>query len=632
MSRQRILAVLAAVAIAVTTAPAASAAEVSVTDLGPASEVTSTSSAEQIGGHIYTATSGVSPVIVGAFNVDTHVIDRTFALPSGAGVWAMTHIGTDLYLGTYTPGDLYKLDTISGTVTKVANFGPFIWSIAASPDGKIFAGTYPDGGVYEYDPATGATRSFGQAVSGEQYVRSIAVSETTIYAGVGSHAHLISIDRVSGAKTEALPTKYANRTFVATLDLSGDRLVAGLSPTGTMLIFDTDDMTNPIEVQTTDQYVTAITIEPTSGDVYFGTRPSGTFYRYRGSAVERLGSPYEGAYFNRILLDGSTIRASLTSQIVEFTGEFVGYDLVTAGLPAAPELAMQLTATKDKVLVSGKAGIQIHDVRAKTSRRIFLTGEAKTMTPVGDRVYLGVYTLARLFSMNPDGTSLAPIVDIENEQTRPTDAVFDERSRLLLMATEADYGKYNGALALFDPRTQGLEVYRGVVPNQSLRSVTVLDRTAYLGSEIRNSLGTDPIVPTATLSGFDLVRRTVQWQITPVEGAKLITDVMAYRGKIYGTTDNGKLFEFDPATRQVTAVVTIGTGQSTLVIARDKLYGTDGKRVFAVTPTRGGAPAVSTVVDGLAATTYSYPIIEAAPDGESLFTIAGRNLVRVWLA
>lgn len=635
----RWLAAVLIVAAAFFATPVASAAAAgpTVRDLGPASSVTSTSTAERIGDHIYTATSGVSPVQVGAYNIATHTIDWTVPLPSGAGAWGMTAIGTDLYLGTYTPGDLYRLDTTTRTLTKVANFGSFIWALAASPDGKVFAGTYPDAGVFSYDPATGATRAYGTVVAGEQYVRSIAVDETRIYAGVGTKAHLMVVDRDSGAKTEVLPAQYADRTFVATLDLSGKRLAASLSPTGTMLIYDTDDLANPVEVQAPggDQYITAITVDDATGDTYFGTRPSGTFYRHVAAtgALERLGSPYDGAYFNRIFLDGGTIKAELTSSVVEFdtaSGQFTGYDLVAAGLPPAPEQAMQIAAVKDKVLVSGKAGIQVHDLAAGTSSRVFLPGEAKTMTPVGNQVYLGVYTLARLWSMRPDGTALTELTRIENEQTRPTDAVYDERGNRLLMSTQPDYGRYNGTLTVFDLASGDLAVHRGVVPDQSVASVVVSGDVAFLGSEIRNSLGTDPIVKTATVSAFDLRTNQVRWQVTPVAGAARITDLAEHRGRLYGVTDTGKLFVMDPASGAVTSVTTIGTSQSTLVTARDGLYGSDGKRVFQVLPARdGAAPQVRTVVDGLSSDGYGVVMIAAAPDGSALYTIKGRNLIRV---
>ncbi len=626
-----LLLALAGIAVPASAQPPA---VVAVADLGPASSVTSTGVAAQIGSLIWTATSGVSPVKVGAFDPATGRVERTIDLPTGAGVWAMAQVGTDLYVGTYTPGDLYQINTETGTLTKVANFGSFIWSLAAAPDGTIVAGTYPDAGVHSYDPATGTTRSYGTVAPGEQYVRSIAVDDRTIYAGIGSHAKLITVDRASGATASVLPAAYADRTFVATLALHGDRLAAGLSPTGTMLIFDTEDLSTPVEVQAPggDQYVTAISHDPANGDLYFATRASGTLYRVpaTGGEPERLGQPYDGAYFNNILIDGDQVRASLTSQIVSYdkaTGTFSGVDLGQAGLPQAPELAMQLAATDRQVLVSGKAGIQVHDLQTGNNSRTFLPGEAKTMTPIGDRVYLGVYTLARIWSMRPDGTDLTELERIENEQTRPTDAWYDRGTRQLLFATEADYGKINGALAGYRIQDGQLTVRRGIVPNQSLKSVTVHNGIAYLGSETRNSLGTEPIEKEATISRVDRRTGRVLDQFAPVPGAQQITDLLPYQGRVYGTTEKGDLFVLDRSGRQVEAMIKIGTGASTLVLAGDGLYGTDGKRLYKVEP--GSTPAATTVVDGLAAQAYAVGLIAASPDGRTLYTIKDRNLIAV---
>lgn len=605
-----------------------------VTDLGPASEVTSTSVAHQVGDHIWTATSGVSPVQVGAYNPSTESVEKKVALPTGAGSWAMANIGTDLYVGTYTPGDLYKIDTQTMTVTRVAGFGSFIWALTATPDGKIIAGTYPDAAVHEYDPADGSTHSYGTVAPGEQYVRSIAADENTIYAGIGSHAGLVTVDRATGATEDVLPQAYADRTFVATIDLVGDQLAVSLSPTGTLLIFDTDDLSEPTEVQPPggDQYITAITIDDQTGDVYLGTRASGTLYRLPADSdrLERLGQPYDGAYFNRIFVDGDIIRGELTSQVVTYdrsSDTFTGVDLAQAGLPPAPELAMQVAATKDTVLVSGKAGIQVHDLKAGTSTRSFLPGEAKTMTPIDGRVYLGVYTLARLWSMRPDGSELGEITRAENEQTRPTDAWYDEKSGQLLLALEADYGKINGALARYDLSTGELTVDRGIVPNQSVRSVAVFDGIAYLGSETRNSLGTDPIEPEATVSAVDLRTGEVLWQLAPVPGAQQVTDLMPYRGKLYGTTERGDLFTLDPRSRQVIISSGLMNGTSTLVRARNGLYGTDGGMLFQVQP--GATPMISTVVDDLDAEAYAAGLIAVSPNGGTIYTIKGRNLVAV---
>ena len=105
-----------------------------ITNLGPASAVTSTSVAEQVGDRIWTITSGVSPVQVGAFDPIGKIVDRKLSLPTGAGAWAMTHLGTDLYVGLYTPGDVYRIDPTTSVVTSI-HPGGHLTAIAVDEDG-----------------------------------------------------------------------------------------------------------------------------------------------------------------------------------------------------------------------------------------------------------------------------------------------------------------------------------------------------------------------------------------------------------------------------------------------------------------------------------------------------------------
>ncbi|SDS39691.1 hypothetical protein [Actinopolymorpha singaporensis] len=606
-----------------------------VTDLGPASSVTVLNGSEPIGDRIYVNTGGVSPTVVGAYDPAQKRVTQRYTLPTGQGAWATTAVGTDLYVGTYAPGDLYRVDTTGTSVQKVADVGPddFIWALDTSPDGKVYGGTYPRGRVFEYDPATGAKRDYGTVVAGEQYVRSIAVDDTTIYAGVGSHAHLMAIDRATGAGKDILPAEFADRTFVATLALEDGVLAAGLSATGTMLLIDTADPTRYEVVQApNDSYITAISIDAANNDVYFGTRPSGTLYKYdrdTGTLTSLL-VPYDGAYFGRIIIDGRTLRGILTSNVVSYdldTGEYDGVDITQAGMPPAPELAMAIATDGPRVYVSGKAGVQVHDLAAGTSSRVFLPGEAKAMTPVRGELWLSVYTLAYLFRMSPGGEPVR-VATLGNDQTRPLDAAYSPSDGLLAVGTQPEYGRYGGALGLYDPGVGHLSVYRDIVPDQSVRSVAIKNGTVFLGSSIRNGLGTTPRAPEAKLAAFDLATRTVTYELVPVPGAKEIVDLVATGDRVYGVTETGLMFEYDPRRRQVLRTAQVADGAPALVLVGRTIYGADTRHVFRVDRSTLTA---TTVVDDLHTESYSGAMIAAAPDGSALYALRGRNLVRIGL-
>ena len=60
-------------------------------------------------------------------------------------------------------------------------------AVIDAPDGKIFAGTYPNCHLVSYDPATQEMRDYGQLDEAEHYVSYLATDDTGwIYAGIGT--------------------------------------------------------------------------------------------------------------------------------------------------------------------------------------------------------------------------------------------------------------------------------------------------------------------------------------------------------------------------------------------------------------------------------------------------------------
>ncbi|MEU5879905.1 hypothetical protein [Spirillospora sp. NPDC047279] len=611
--------------------PGPGGAEGAVTDLGPASVSTPLGNGEFVNGVLYAGTRGLSPNVVGVYDLAADAVTAHVDIPTGIGVWAMCKVGTDVYVGTHSRSDLYRLDTLTGTATRVGEYPyHFIWNLAASPDGKVYLAISEPGRVVEYDPATGASRDLGVTVEGEAYVRSIAADETTVYAGVGAHAHLVTIDRATGAKRDVIPAALAGRDFVASLDVSATHIAGGISSNGEVLVMSKADPADHRVLTTAEKYIPSVLLH--DGFVYFTGRPSGALYRCAldGGEVETLGVAQPEAATHRLLAHDGKVYGVQDGAVFVFdpaTGELGYVSLVQRGFRAAPEQPMSVHSDGRRVYVGGKGGADVHDVAAGTRTRLGIPGEPKTALTVRDRTYLGVYTQGLLYSHRPGDAEAVLLAKTGNQQDRPRDLAHDPVTGLIAMTTQPEPGQINGALSLYSPRTGRFETHRGVIERQSLYAVTCRNGVAYIGTNVQEGLGLPPVTTTARLAAYDLRRRRVAWQVEPVPGAKVIPGVAHTARAVYGVTNTGLVFEFDLRTRRVTRTVQAGTRGSDLHVVGRRAYTTDGEAVYRID--LAGFTVVK-IVDGLAGEWFGgEPKLALDPSRRALYGLKGRNLVRI---
>ncbi|MEV1177254.1 hypothetical protein [Nonomuraea sp. NPDC049784] len=642
--RRRFLQAAAATTAAATlTATPARAAtreqpEGTVTGMGPASVASPLGNGEFVGGVLYAGSRGLSPNVVGAYDLAKDSVTTHFDIPTGVGIWAMCKVGTDVYVGTHARSDLYKIDTVANQVTKVAEYPDhYIWTMASSPDGKVYMGTSEPGRVWEYDPATGTSRDLGQPAPGEAYVRSIQADDTYVYAGIGTHAHLIAIDRATGEKRELLPSAVADRDWVSSMAMSDTHLAGGMNSLAELLVLEKAAPQNYKVVKATaagEKYIVSVLIH--DGYVYFAGRPSGTFYRYSLATeqLEVLGVPYFEAATCRLLAHEGRIYGIQDSAVFVYdpaTGSLDYVNLVQRGFKSAPEEPMSVHSDGRRVYVGGKGGADIHDVATGKVTRLGIAGEPKTLLTVGDTTYLGVYTQAALYAHRPGETEAKLIARTGNQQDRPRDLAYDAATGLIVMPTQPEPGHMNGALSLYSPRTGTFETYRPVVERQTVYSVAARHGVAYLGTLIQEGLGLPPVTTTARLAAFDLVTRKPLWEMEPVPGARQISSLSFGRtNTLYGMASTGEVFEFDLRRRKVTRTVKAGTKGGELFVTGRVAYCTDGDTIYKIDLV---AFTAKPIVEGLAGQWFGgEPKLALDPSRRALYAVRGRDLVRVAIA
>ncbi|WP_202638200.1 hypothetical protein [Bailinhaonella thermotolerans] len=547
------------------------------------------------------------------------------------GIWAMCVVGTDVYAGTHSRSDLYRIDTVAGTVTRVAQYPDhFIWTMAASPDGKVYLGCSEPGRVWEYDPATGRSRDLGQPAPGEAYVRAIQADDAYVYCGVGANAHLVAIDRRTGEKKDLLPAA-VDRDWVASMSVSGTHIAAGLNPLAELIVMPKADPSAYRIVKATapgEKYIVSVLIH--DGSVYFAGRPSGTFYRYRldSGELEAVGVPYFEAATHRLLAHGGKVYGIQDNAVFVYdpaTGALEYRNMVQRGFRAAPEEPMSVHSDGARVYVGGKSGADLHDLASGDVTRLAIAGEPKTLLTVEGTTYIGVYTQAALYSHRGGDKEAELLLRAGNQQDRPRDLAYDSRTGLVIMPSQPEPGHMNGALTLYSRRTGTHQTLRPVVERQTVYSVAARNGTAYLGTLIQEGLGLPPVTATARLAAFDLRARRKLWELEPVPGARYISGLATTPHAVYGIANTGILFEYDLRSREVTRTLKVSARGGDLIIRGRRAYTSDLDAVYRIDLRRFTAEKIA---EGLAGEWFGGEP-KLAIDADALYTIRRRNLVRI---
>ncbi|GAA1703860.1 hypothetical protein GCM10009745_59180 [Kribbella yunnanensis] len=638
---------LALVAVSVVASPEdalagpTACADPAVQRFGPASVSGAIVTAAVDKGHAYVVTRGQTPPVVGDVDLATRQVVRSTTLPDGPaegrpeGAWASAVAGGNVYFGTYPVPDLYRFDPVTGKATFLRSFGAnggFIWSMAAASNGTLYLGTYPDGKVWEYVPSTGAVRDFGVLATGERYVRSLAVDDTTVYAGLLDKARLIAIDRSSGAKRQ-LATGPTGFTVLTT---NGDRVLAG---SGGTLIDVRKDGTDLKSIDLGGRSADAITVSP-DGTAYLSTRPRGAILSYRSgdTAAVEIGTPRAEEETRTIVpIDGHLTGFTGSGGWWEMdpgTGQSTYTDLMAAGLTAGAERPQSMLLISGKaVYIGGHFSMTVRNLATGLHRRFWVPGEPKALVQRGDKVYAAIYPSGQIIEIDQATDAIRSLGYLGHGQQRPWDLEYDAVTDKLLVASSALGASLKGALSIVDPDTGEMNVYVDVIPDQSLMTLS-LDSAkgiVYLGGDVRGGGGTTPTQTSASIAAFDLPTRKVLWRNSPIANYQTFQDLKVHPNVnlLYGVYKRtASWFAMDLATRKIVRKGSLA-GYGELHLQRGK--------VFTATYYGGGnvhelsGTTAQLIATGLGDEWYTNPQLAFQPSTWNAWTLAGRDLALIRL-
>ena len=142
--------------------------------------------------------------------------------PAAPNAWAVARDAKGaLYVGTGNDGRVMKIAGGTGSLFFDSEELE-VHALAVAPDGRVFAGTSPDGAVYAIDPAGKATRFFDPE---EKYIWALAFDGSgNLYVATGGEGRVYKVDK--GGKATVVLTASDTHVLSMAIDRKG-RLFAG---------------------------------------------------------------------------------------------------------------------------------------------------------------------------------------------------------------------------------------------------------------------------------------------------------------------------------------------------------------------------------------------------------------------
>lgn len=569
---------------------------------------------------LYGSTYAASSPGVTFFAIDIQTGELVKQLPM-AGSWGGYHteIGADgkVYLATQS-GDglahLWAYDPKKETLRIVTDSGEtdightFFFGVKQGVGRKLYLGTYPSGKLFEYDPPNRRLRDIGMVQQDRLYAKAIApIDSLHVFVGGGTPASANIVNVRTGAKTNILPEAYEGYSFAYNATKVGDHLLVQLvGADSRVLRFDLagGDAQFVGEVP----QVSGFSITPIDDDEAYAVGVcAGSSYglnRYNvatGECARLTDASWISGTVSEVEIGGDSWLVSIGS-----AGLYGRYNTRTAEVitqqlyfPGSGTNVWALRTGPDGNVYGGtyetNALFRIDPDSAETTVlgpvAVGRSGEILSMASTDDKLYMGSYTHNVVTVYDPakpwhpgTGQEDNPIDlgSVGDQQYRPWDMIQGSSGDIFL-ASGATYGALGGALSRIDTDTHEVQSWRYLAGDQNMFSLAAGDGEIYLGSTTHG----DGIQATGEVELLVIDEETsaVTERFTPAPGAAFVFSLAtAADGTVYGTTDNGQWFRFDPQARALTSLGAFPLGTATaLATGPDgNVYGLTGGALFRI--------------------------------------------------
>lgn len=509
---------------------------------------------------------------------------QAWAMPAGIGSWGIIK-GEDgnIYMGSYNQGELMCFNPRTKQWLKVPQASPefrkkefIICDLAQGPNGDIYYGTYPGAHLVRYDPHAKTVTDLGK-VADENYLRWVAVThQGIVLCGVGPRlGRVIAYNPATRSFSTITPEQYQTPGVFPKPLVSDRYVIEGQHRPGSrVLVYDLKTLKllhvytvpsknngsgnqsiftliddNHILYQNDDQKLMSLNLTNGNRTVVFaapGTAANNRWYfDQSGNLLGLLVQSY--VYLNR---KTNTVTHRMIP--VEGLGEHV----------------LWLNSFPNGLIYGGPGlGQTFFSFNPKTNaltsydQVIDRTGEIYYGIPFNGKLYTMSYAEAGLAVFDPEkpwdaGEALSSnpraVLYIPHDQYRPVAGIHLGPGGKMYIGTQPDYGLLGGALSVFDPATEKLEVFRNLIPNEEISVVGTDDRYIYCGADPAGGGGSKAVEKRSHFFVWDPQKKKIifdhAFQTSAGFGA-----IAAARKHAYFITGN-QLMDYD-STKQTLAAI-----------------------------------------------------------------------------
>jgi hypothetical protein len=505
-----------------------------------------------------------------AVNPDTGEIKQfNGPLSSEMGSWGYTVDHENrIYLGSYQNAHLLRFDPRTEKWEDLGQPGgekeSFICRVTTAADGKIWGGTYPSAKLFSYDPKTGVTENFDRMDPDQFYCYPTAGEDGLIYCAIQfEKMDIVVFDPEKRTRTSLISPESRKPGRVTLVKGKDGRIYSKLSTSDRWFLIEEGKRLTEVAPSQVPSVPKAL--------------PDGRVFHSIENNILSIENPV------------TKERKEIPLQY-EAAGAFIfvigtGPDDKIYGSSMLPLRLFVYDPINSSLKNLGKASVA--------------TGEVYSLGSFDGKLYLCSYPEARLSVYEPG----KPLRFGESEDANPRDlgpmgeGLYRPRAMVagphgkVLIGGYPDYGLLGGAIGVYDPMKNEKRVYRHVIRNQSIASLAYIEKLDLIagGSSIRGGTGTRAVEKEAKLLLWDPKEEKKIFEMVPVPEAKTILSLaVTVEGLLYGITDNGKVFVFDPEEKEIRKIFNLGLKEPrdiSLQLGPDlRLYGLAKEAIFFIDP------------------------------------------------